>query len=343
MNKKVLLISIAILLVFVTVLFVVKTASNKHNLIAPGNQLELEHLVDIPMNGGTNRWDYQSINYENNRLYISHLGSNLVTVFDLKSQKIIKDIPVAAALYGILVVPQLKTVYVGIGGNNQVAVIDEKSLQVTKYIRAGETPDGLAYDPNTNKVFVTNENGGTVTVINAITNGYVQDISVGGSVGNTHLDPVSKTIYTVSGDDNTLININPVTNKITKKYNIDGCTHPHGFYIEEQTHYAFITCAENNKMVVFDLNTKKNITTETVGSSPDVLAYDPGLHRLYVAAESGYLSVFNVQKDKITKLSQEFIADSAHTVSVDKNTHYIYLPLENVNGKPVLRVYKPKT
>ena len=34
-------------------------------------------------------------------------------------------------------------------------------------------------------------------------------------------------------------------------------------------------------------------------------------------------------------------APHAHTVSVDPRTHLVYLPLENLNGRPVLRIYEP--
>ena len=31
----------------------------------------------------------------------------------------------------------------------------------------------------------------------------------------------------------------------------------------------------------------------------------------------------------------------AHTVSVDPDTHLVYFPLQNLNGKPVLRIMEP--
>jgi YVTN family beta-propeller protein len=341
MSKKIIFISFVIVIILLSAAFFFKISKSQIGTTTSLNQLGLKQLADIPLSGGTNRWDYQSTNYNNNRLYISHLGSNTVTVFDLKNSKIIKDIPLTSSPYGILVVPESNAVYVGVGGNNQVAVVDEKTLEVRRYVPAGDTPDGIAYDHTSNKVFVSNENGGTVTVIDAAKNQRVEDIPIGGSVGNTHFDSISKKVYSVSGQDATLVEIDPIQNKVIKKYDTAGCSHPHGFYIDEQTHYAFITCQGNNKMVVFDLGSKKIIYSDTVGSDPDVLAFDPGLHRLYVAAESGVLATFNVQKNKISKLGQGFIADKAHTVSVDKNTHKLYLPLENVNGKPVLRVYEP--
>jgi hypothetical protein len=34
-------------------------------------------------------------------------------------------------------------------------------------------------------------------------------------------------------------------------------------------------------------------------------------------------------------------APHAHTVSVDPRTHRVYLPLENIDGHPVLRILTP--
>jgi hypothetical protein len=35
------------------------------------------------------------------------------------------------------------------------------------------------------------------------------------------------------------------------------------------------------------------------------------------------------------------VAGEAHTVCVDPATHRVYLPLENVQGRPVLRILAP--
>lgn len=301
----------------------------------------LQQVKDIPLSGGANRLDYQSIDTSTNRLYISHLGSDMVHVFDLGKQKIISDIQLSASPYGIMAVPSQRKVFVGVGGNNTVAVIDEDTMNVIKYIQAGETPDGIAYYPPFRNIYVSNENGGTVSVINTQTDGKIIDIPVGGSVGNTHYFARRNRIYTVSGSDNKFIEIDPVANKVINKYDLPGCSHPHGFYIDPQTHYAFITCDVNNVMLVFDLDSKQIILSDTVGAAPDVLAYDEGLHHLYVAAESGVMTIFSVEKGHIKKIYQGFVATHAHTVAVDQITHLVYLPLENINGKPVLRILQP--
>jgi hypothetical protein len=73
---------------------------------------------------------------------------------------------------------------------------------------------------------------------------------------------------------------------------------------------------------------------------PDVLAWDPTWRRLYVASESGVLNTFRVDGSMLRALP-EIRAPHAHSVSVDPRTHRVYLPLEDIAGKPVLRVMAP--
>lgn len=48
-----------------------------------------------------------------------------------------------------------------------------------------------------------------------------------------------------------------------------------------------------------------------------MLAFDPGLQRLYVATESHLVSVFELRDDTLTKLEDLAVGPRAHTVSVN--------------------------
>ncbi|MGI8548541.1 MAG: hypothetical protein ACR2M1_14650, partial [Gemmatimonadaceae bacterium] len=72
----------------------------------------------------------------------------------------------------------------------------------------------------------------------------------------------------------------------------------------------------------------------------DVLAFDPELKRLYVASESGTESVFEERGQELVSLGSVH-ASHAHSVAVDPRTHHVFLPLENVGGRPVLRIMEP--
>jgi len=68
--------------------------------------------------------------------------------------------------------------------------------------------------------------------------------------------------------------------------------YPHGFYIDAPHRLAFISGQESGTLGVLDLRTLQLRHVLPIGSDPDVLAFDPALGRLYVAAESGVVAVF---------------------------------------------------
>jgi len=92
---------------------------------------------------------------------------------------------------------------------------------------------------------------------------------------------------------------------------------------------------------VLDLRAGRVTASFPVGDQPDVLAFDPGLGRLYVAAESGVVAVFGRRGRTLDPLGRGFLADGAHTVAVDPKTHDVFFPLPEVDGVPVLRIMAP--
>ena len=304
-------------------------------------KLGLKFVSDIPLPGGTSRFDYQTIDEVHRRLYISHMGADLVTVLDLDSRAVVGNIRKVPSPTGILAVPELNVAYISASGRDEVYVVDASSLKVIHKIPTASFPDGITYDPELKRVFVSCEFGGAVTVFDALSDRVITNIRMGGHVGNTHFGPVSQMIYSTDQTRGELVEIDPKTLDIVARYQLPGCKGPHGFYIDSQTHYAFITGEDNATYVVFDLTSKRIISRGRVGGGPDVLAFDRSIHRLYVASESGVVSVFDLEKGAVRKIGESFFARDAHSVSVDEKTHLVFFPLPNVDGHPVLRVMEP--
>lgn len=317
---------------------------SKLNIAAPTDSaraLGLRQVAEITLPGSASRLDYASIDPDRALLFIAHLGAGDVIAFDLKRQQVAADIPDIASVHGVIAVPQLHRVYASATGTNQVAVIDEDGLRVIARTEGGDYPDGLAYDPDTNKVFVSDENGGTDTVIDANTNQRVDTIQLGGEVGNTQYDAGSHWILAAAQSKDQLAVIDPQTDAVVRRVDLPGCNEPHGFYVDSTARLAFIACAGNATLAILDLQTMQVRGTQSIGQAPDVLAFDNGLRRLYVASESGVVSVFEERGQALDKIGQAFLAPNAHTIAVDSTTHRVYVPLENIDGHPVLRIFEP--
>jgi DNA-binding beta-propeller fold protein YncE len=201
-------------------------------------------------------------------------------------------------------------------------------------------PDGLAYAPGVKRVFVSDEHGNADAVVDANTGALLKTISLGGNAGNTVFDPGSgKVLVAVSGK-NELATIDPASETITGRYSLPGIEGAHGVVLDVSARLAFVAGEDNHKLAVVDLSTMRVLGTHAVGRDPDVLAFAPGLKALYVAAESGQVTVFQ-ENEKNLVLKGRINMPHAHTVSVDPQTHLIYFPLQNLNGHPVLRIMTP--
>jgi len=305
------------------------------------NQLPLRQVSEIPLTGKATRFDYQSFDEQSGRLYIAHLADSMVTVFDTKTEKVVGDIPNIKHVHGILVVPGLHRVYASATGANELVVIDDQTLQVIARIPAGEYPDGIAYASKEKKLYISDKTGKTDTVVDAATNKIITTIQLGGQAGNSQYDEVADRILVAVHGINQIVEIDPNTDKVTGNYLLPGCKDSHGLLIDSRERLAFAACEANAKLAVVDLSVKEMTAILPVGNDPDVLAFDSGLGRLYVSAESGDITIFDVHDHSLVKVAGGFLASNAHTVAVDNSTHQIYFPLENVNGKPVLRVVIP--
>jgi len=318
-----------------------ETSADADKTSAPAGSLPLRTLCDVPLTGGTTRLDYQSLDSENGRLYIAHLGSDLMTVFDVNKQTMVGDVKDLKRVHGVLAVPELHRVYASATGANELAIIDDQTLQVLARAPAGDYPDGVAYASKVNKIYVSDLHGKTDTVIDAKTNQRVASIALGGGAGNTQYDSVSEHIFVTVHGKNELAEIDPNNDQVVAHYPLPGCQGSHGLLIDAEHRLAFVACEENAKLAVFDFEAKKMTAIQSVGPDPDVLAFDKGFGRLYVSAESGIITVFDERGRNLGKVGEGFFAADAHSVAVDQRTHRVYFPLLNVNGKPVLRIAIP--
>ena len=67
--------------------------------------------------------------------------------------------------------------------------------------------------------------------------------------------------------------------------------------------------------------------------------FDPGLKRIYVACSSGAISVFQMDDpDHYRKLEDFPVQKKVHSLAVDPDTHRVYTPEQEENGKPVARM-----
>ena len=303
-------------------------------------QAPLTQVADVPLPGPAVRFDYQSLDPTHHRLYIAHMNADHLVVFDTEKRELAANLPGFANVHGVWAVPEINRVFASATGEHKLAIVEMDSLKTLAKAGPITYPDGIAYVPGAKRVFVSDEHGDADAVIDATTNTLLTAIPLGGEAGNTVFDSGSGHILVAVHEQNQLVSIDPATNQILSRDPLPGIESPHGIALDTPARLAFIAGEENHRLALFDLATRKVLATYDVGKDPDVLAFDPGLKLLYVSAESGHVTVFR-EHDKTLVPVGSLTMPRAHTVAVDPDTHLVYFPLENVAGRPILRIMKP--
>jgi len=297
------------------------------SLEAASAEPSLTKVIDIPLPGSASRFDYQSYDPTSKRLYFSHMGDGELVILDTERRKLVAHLPGFPTTTGVLVVPELHRVFVSVPGNHEVAVVDTQTLKLLARIPDGEFPDGLAYVPEVHKVFISDEKGGKETVIDAKSNQRIGSIDLGGEIGNTQYDSVSHLIFANVQTTGELIAIDPKLDRIVGRHALKGGSGPHGLLIDAPRRLAFAACEGDSKLLVLDMETFEILQVFSTGEGPDVLAFDSALERVYMATESGMVSIFQLRDRALEKLEDLSVAPGAHTISVNPGTHELYLPL----------------
>jgi DNA-binding beta-propeller fold protein YncE len=152
-------------------------------------------------------------------------------------------------------------------------------------------------------------------------------------------DPMAKLVYVNLQDLNELAAIDPATDKVVWSRPVQGCKGNHGMALDVQRRRAFLACEGNSRLAAFDLVTLKTLATMPLPPGPDVVQFDPGLGRVYVACSSGAISVFQEDDpDHFRKLADVPVQRRVHSLAVDVLTHRVYAPAQEENGRGVARM-----
>jgi len=300
----------------------------------------LNDVGDLPLPGKPTRFEGQSFDPTNNRLYIAHNGDGELIMVDTSTKRVIANIPNFPGCSGVLAVPEMQSVFVGVPGRDEVVMMNTGSLKVTR-AAGGESPNSLVWASGIGKVYVSDRRDTKATIIDIRMNNRVTTLDLGGEMGAAQYDTKTGRILMNVRSTNELVEIDPATDVVASRLKLSGGKTPHGLAIAPTARLAFAACADDAKLLVIDLEKWKVAETLVTGEGPDMLAFDEGNGMLYVGTEANAMSVYQLKGRNLKRMGDVQIGHNAHSVCVNTTTHEVYIPLENVNGKPLLHIMAP--
>jgi DNA-binding beta-propeller fold protein YncE len=303
-----------------------------------GQTLKQSAKFDLPGPGGK-RFDYLTIDEDDNYLFSTHLAAGQTYVIDLAANRVVATITDTPGAEGVEYVPELKKFYTSNAHDNTIGVVDLKQMKVVKKLKTEKKPDGSTYAAPFHKLYVSDERGKAEAVVNVEKDEIIRTLHFDSETGMPQYDPVARKVYVNLQDKNIFAVIDPATDEVVARYPVGRCDGNHGMALDPEHHRAFLSCEGNELMTVFDLDKHEPIAFLKMPGGPDVIEFDPGLGRIYVACYSGAIAVFHQDDlDHYRKLEDFRVQHAVHTLAVDLKTHRVYTPEQEEDGKSVARM-----
>ena len=314
-------------------------------MLAPAGAVQssgptLKKIAEFDLPGPVGkRFDYLTIDTDDHYLISAHLAADQTYVIDLATNRVVATVTDTPGAEGVEYVPELKKFYTSNAHDNTIGVVDLKQMKVIKKLKTESKPDGSAYAAPFHKLYVSDERGKAEAIVDVTKDEIVKTLHFDSETGMPQYDPVARKVYVNLQDQNIFAVIDPATDEVVGRYPVGKCRGNHGMALDSERHRAFLSCEGNELMTVFDLDKNVPIAFLPLAGGPDVIKFDPGLRRIYVACYSGAISVFHQDDaDHYSKREDFRVQHAVHTVAVDLKTHRLYTPEQEEDGKPVARM-----
>src|SRR5262245_2603008 len=150
------------------------------------------------------RFDYLTIDEDDNYLLSAHLAAGLLHVIDLKTNAVVKTLRDVPGVEGVAYIAEGKKVYTANWGENKIGVVDLARGSVIKRLPTETKPDGIAYAAPFHKAYVSNERAKAESVIDVTTDTIVKVLRFDSETGVPQYDPVARKVYVNLQDQNVL-------------------------------------------------------------------------------------------------------------------------------------------
>jgi len=260
-------------------------------------------------------------------------------VIDMRTNKVVKAIPGLPGITGLEFVPSARKVYTSDWGEEKIAIVNLGSMNVLKRLPTDAKPNGSVYAAPFHKVYVANTLGKAMTVVDTDKDEIVKVLRFESETGMPQYDSAAHKVYVNLRNSNEVAEIDPVTDTVVGRYPVDGCQFNHGMALDSEHHRAFLLCSGNRTFTVFALDTHKVVAHFPMPVGADVVKFDPGLGRIYVACSSGFISVFqSYDAEHYQKLEDFVVEKMVHSLAVDPASHRVYAPEQQEKSQPVARM-----
>ena len=303
-----------------------------------------EGFIELPRRSALTILDYLTLN--DHALFVTSESSGVLFKIDFDTGDLrgstVSEMPGTGAAHGVALVPGLNVAFVTRSEANTVDVFDPKSLRQLASIPVADDAHAILYLSSAKLIYVAHGDANMATLIDPEKRATVGSIPLPGKPEFPAIDSESGLLFQNLEDTNEVAAIDVGKRSVVGQWPLAPCEGPSGMAIDSVKRRLFAVCSENAKLVVFDLEKHRVITSLRIGGGPDSVAFDSGLHRIYTTGKAGEMTVIRQNgPDSYRVLDEIHTHYGAHTLTVDPLSHKVFVAYASLLAHPRIAVFSP--
>jgi YVTN family beta-propeller protein len=292
-NNSFLFLLILIPIIFVTLVAVSSYFVSPFTILLASAQIENDNRTDSGEKGF---------------LYVGNAKSNNISVIDLATNKVIKNITVGSGTHDIKISDDQQIVYTTDIDSGTVSIVNATSNTLIDQINTSVAVHGVAEFNDT--LYVGDVYGGKLLVIKD--NAIKDEIKVGSGPEYVEARPPDGGILYVANLWSPISVVDLAENRVIK--NIDSGVTPHGLSFTNDGSRLFIVNMQSDTLSVIDAQKHEIIKTIPVGKQPEYVKLSPDERFAYVT---------NLGEDTVSKIDLINLEVIKNKIPVGKGPHGI--------------------
>lgn len=297
--------------------------------------LHIINTFHIASSGG---WDYLAVGPVNDWLYVSH--GTQVNILNTKTGDSVGVIENTTGVHGIAFDVADKKGFTSNGRLNNVTVFDLNTNKILDHIPTGTNPDAIMYESFSKKIITCNGRSKNLSIIDPINNKLIDSVDVGGKPETAVSDDAGKIFVNVE-DKNEIVEVDIKSFKVLNHWSLSPAEGPTGLEYDKTTKRLFAGC--DNFLVVMDATNGNIVAKLPIGEGCDGVAFDAALKNIYTSNGEGTMTVIHEDNaNKFTVMENVTTKRGARTITLDKQSHLIYMPTADFEAQEPGQKGRPK-
>src|SRR4029077_553280 len=263
------------------------------------------------------------------RLFVANTGGDRVDVLDCMSGTYLRSIAGLPGVAGVLIDSENDLLFTSDRAAARVSILRASDEGKLGEVIVGPRPNGLAFDPDSRNLYSFNlgEPAGsncTASVVSVDARRVVATIPLPGRPRWAVYDVEARCVYANISDPAVIVVIDADSLAISRSISVPAIG-PHGLALVGGRGESSLWCAaDGGELVILEPESGALRASLPLPGVPDVVMYDHGLGRAYVAVGSpGSVTVFDTRRRR--ELETIVTEEGAHTIGWDPVTHRLFV------------------